>query len=116
MIVKRGEIYLDTDFGTGQGSEQSGRRPCIVISNDMCNRFSPTITVIPITKQMKTELPTHFNMSKAEFKLNGDSIALVEQMRTIDKSRLGVLHSLRLNTHQLHKISEMSKIQLGIYS
>lgn len=114
MIVKRGEIYLDTNFGEGEGSEQKGRRPCIIISNNICNRFSPTITVVPITKQTKTPLPTHFQMSKEEFKLHEDSTALVEQLRTIDKERLGVLHPVQLSQDQLHKIDELCKVQLGI--
>lgn len=114
MLVKRGEIYLDTDFGTGWGSEQAGRRPCIIISNDLCNKYSPAITVIPITKQTKNDLPTHFDMPKKQFKLPDDSIALVEQIRTIDKSRLGVRHNVKLSYDQLLEVSEMMKIQLGI--
>ena len=114
MQVKRGEIYLDTNFGAGRGSEQAGRRPCIVVSNDLCNKHSPAITVVPITKQTKTKIPTHFDMPRSKFSLPDDSIALVEQVRTIDKSRLGARHMVKLDREQLAEINEMIKIQLGV--
>lgn len=114
MNLKRGEIYLDTDFGTGEGSEQSGKRPCVIISNDMCNRYSPTVTVVPITTQNKTSLPTHHKLSKRDYRLPDDSTVLVEQMRTIDKSRLGVRHFKSVTREDMKVLDDMIKIQLGV--
>lgn len=112
--ILRGEIYLDTDFGGGMGSEQMGRRPCIVVSNNVCNRFSPVVTVVPITKQLKNNIPTHFTMPRQLFNLAEDSTALVEQLRTIDKRRLGRRHNVALTPYQMCCVSELIKIQTGI--
>jgi len=85
MKVHRGEVWW-TDLGQTKGSEQGGVRPVLVVSNDKCNRFSTTVTVVPLTTKNKTNIPTHVPM-EAEY-LKGVNIALVEQITTIDKVRL----------------------------
>lgn len=71
-------------------SEQGGIRPVIIIQNDVGNKYSPTIIVLPITSEIKKEkLPTHCILHKTEN--NGlivDSMVMAEQIRVIDKSRL----------------------------
>ena len=47
-MVKRGEIYFTT-LGDGVGSEQSGRRPVIIVQNNIGNMYSGTVIVIPVT-------------------------------------------------------------------
>lgn len=86
--ILRGDIYF-ADLGTeGMGSEQIGQRPVIVISNNVGNKFSPIIQVAVITSQTsKGKLPTHVEIGR-EYGLLHDSVALVEQTRTIDKRRL----------------------------
>lgn len=114
MQVRRGDIFIDTDFRGMVGSEQGGRRPCIVISNDLCNKFSPAISVIPITKQSKTKIPTHLLLSKHKYFLDEDSLALVEQTRVLDKTRLGYKHTRGLHKDDLEAIEDMLKIQFGL--
>ena len=81
--IKRGDCFW-CDFEQGSGSEQVGRRPVIVISNDKCNEHSPTITVVPITSAKKKELPTH-----AIVRVSGRTdVALCEQIFTVSKERL----------------------------
>ena len=85
---ERGQIYI-ADLGSGMGSEQSGIRPVLIVQNNKGNKFSPTITIIPITSAIKKEIPTHVNLPKFTGGLAKDSTLVVEQMRTIDKSRIG---------------------------
>ncbi|HHY95809.1 MAG TPA: type II toxin-antitoxin system PemK/MazF family toxin [Firmicutes bacterium] len=47
-MVRRGEIWL-VDWNPGQGSEQAGMRPALVIQNDIGNRHSPTTIVAAIS-------------------------------------------------------------------
>jgi len=82
-IIKRGEVWL-TDLGIGTGSIQGGVRPVLVVSNEKNNRFSPNITIIPLTSKSKRNLPTHVVFDQKEF-LSEVSIALVEQITTISK-------------------------------
>lgn len=84
--VKRGEIYY-ADLSPVVGSEQSGIRPVLIIQNDRDNERSPTTIVAAITSsKTKPQLPTHVVFT-AEC-LPYESTVLLEQIRTIDKSRL----------------------------
>ena len=85
---QRGEMYY-ADLGRGVGSEQEGRRPVVIIQNDIGNKHSPTVIVAAITTKTagKRKLPTHFEIG-AEHGLKAPSLVLLEQIRTIDKHRL----------------------------
>lgn len=84
--MKRGEIYY-ADLNPVIGSEQGGVRPVVIIQNDVGNKYSSTTIVAAITsKKEKTEMPTHVNIEADG--LSRKSTVLLEQIRTIDKSRL----------------------------
>lgn len=86
-MCRNGDIYmaqLDEDIG---GSLQSGFRPVLVVSNDKANYFSPVINIVPITSKLgKKKLPTHVLLKECE--LLRQSIILVEQITSVNKSRL----------------------------
>ena len=97
---RRGEIYM-ADLSPVVGSEQGGVRPVLIIQNDIGNKFSPTVIVSAITSQLtKAKLPTHIDLPAGEFNLPKDSVALLEQIRTLDKRRLktklSTLHSVKM--------------------
>lgn len=85
--IRRGQVYI-ADLGAGCGSEQQGVRPVLIIQNDIGNHFGNTVLVVPITSQTKKDIPTHIRISQGTAGLTKDSTVLVEQMRTVDKSRL----------------------------
>ena len=85
--MKRGEIYY-ADLGDVVGSEQAGIRPVVIIQNNVGNKYSKTVIVLPITSKTKKSLPTHVNISGSKYGLEKDSIVLAEQIRTIDKTRV----------------------------
>ena len=88
MTVRRGDIYF-ADLSPVVGSEQGGVRPVLIIQNDMGNRYSPTVIAAAITsRQDKADLPTHIKVSALSSGLQKDSVVLLEQIRTLDKSRL----------------------------
>ncbi|MBE6154264.1 MAG: type II toxin-antitoxin system PemK/MazF family toxin [Firmicutes bacterium] len=85
--IKKGDVYF-ASLNPIVGSEQDGERPVVVVQNNLANKHSPTIIVVPITTVLKRmELPTHIPISKNRF-LKKDSMILVEQIRAIDKKRL----------------------------
>ena len=87
-MVKRGEIYY-ADLSPVVGSEQGGIRPVLIVQNDIGNRHSPTVIAAAITSRLdKAKLPTHISLDAATVGLNRDSVILLEQIRTLDKSRL----------------------------
>ena len=88
MSVRRGEIYY-ADLSPVVGSEQGGIRPVLIVQNDVGNRHSPTVIAAAITSQKdKSRLPTHISINADRCGLAKDSIVLLEQVRTLDKSRL----------------------------
>ena len=88
MNIKRGDIYY-ADLSPVVGSEQGGIRPVLIVQNNVGNRFSPTVIAAAITSQQsKAKLPTHIPLHAHTSGLAKDSIVLLEQMRTLDKSRL----------------------------
>jgi mRNA interferase MazF len=87
-IVKRGDIYY-ADLSPVVGSEQGGMRPVLIVQNDTGNKHSPTVIAAAITSQTgKAKLPTHIELSGRSVGLTRDSVILLEQIRTLDKSRL----------------------------
>ena len=110
-MVKRGEIYFTT-LGDGVGSEQSGRRPVIIVQNNIGNMYSGTVIVIPVTSASKRPMPTHVKLG-CEYGLFRESIALAEQIMTFDKHRLGEYIGT-VDDMKMAEIDEALKASLGI--
>jgi mRNA interferase MazF len=108
--IKRGEIYY-CRLDPVQGSEQGGTRPGLCIQNDTGNKYSPTIIIAPITGQIKKQLPTHVPLQLVE--LPQDSIILLEQIRTIDKSRIGSYVG-KVSEAQMQKVEQAIDVSLGM--
>lgn len=87
MNIRKGDIYY-ADLTPVIGSEQGGIRPVLIIQNDIGNRHSPTVIAAAITsRKEKHPLPTHVPL-KGMHGLKQNSTILLEQIRTIDRSRL----------------------------
>ena len=86
--MKRGDIYF-ADLDPVIGSEQGGKRPVLLIQNNLGNRFSPTVIILPLTSRTgKKALRTHVPVSPPQGGITKPSIILCEQVRTVEKSRL----------------------------
>lgn len=113
MIVKRGDIYY-ADLSPVVGSEQGGIRPVLIIQNDVGNKYSPTVIAAAITSRInKAKMPTHIELSAAEYGLNKDSVVLLEQIRTIDKKRLREKIG-RLDDALMEEVNEALSISFGL--
>ena len=88
MDIKWGDVVFVDFTDNSRESEQSGIRPAIIIQNDKGNEHSPTTIVASITSQEKRYLPTHVVVKPYQSGLNKVSTILMEQVRTIDKSRI----------------------------
>ncbi len=113
MEVKRGFIFF-ADLSPVVGSEQGGVRPVLIIQNDVGNRYSPTVVISAITSQIdKAKLPTHVEISAADYNLDKDSVILLEQIRTIDKQRLQKKVT-ELDDRIMQRVDEALRISLGL--
>ena len=111
-MIKRGEIYY-ADLSPVKGSEQGGRRPCLIIQNDVGNKFSPcTIVAIITTRTTKAKLPTQLWLPTS-CGLPRNSMVECEQIRTIDKKRLGEKCG-EVDAQTMKKINECLRISVGV--
>ena len=111
-MVYRGEIYF-ADLDPVEGSEQGGRRPVLIIQNDIGNRYAPTTIISPITSQAKKyKYPTHVHIKNIEG-IDNSSIVMLEQIRTISKDRLEFKMG-KLNQRMMQKVNMAIHISLGI--
>jgi len=88
-LETRWSIY-NADLEPAAGSEQGGRRPVLIISNNDFNSVMPIITAIPLTslKPGRRIHPTEVLIKKGSANLEEDSLVLTYQIRTISKKRL----------------------------
>ena len=82
MVVNRLEVYL-VNLDPTVGSEIKKTRPCLIISPDEMNSYIRTVIIAPMTtagKDYPTRIPCTFQRKKGHI--------VLDQIRTIDKSRL----------------------------
>ena len=89
---KRGMVFwcdLSGSIGSEQSSDKNGR-PCVIIQNNVGNTHAPTVIVAVLTSRLtKAKLPMHLELMDKKYNLPKNSIALFEQIRTLDKRRIG---------------------------
>ncbi len=113
MNIRRGDIYY-ADLSPVVGSEQGGLRPVLIVQNDVGNKYSPTVIAAAITSRMgKTRLPTHIDIHAEKAGLAKDSVILLEQIRTIDKARLGEKMG-HLDEGMMNEVNNAINISFGL--
>jgi mRNA interferase MazF len=86
-MIKRGEIYW-IDWERGKGSEQAGRRPGLIIQNDLGNQASPNVIVASLTTAPNKAYPFLVLFKAREAGLNRDGCVDLASIMTISKDRL----------------------------
>jgi mRNA interferase MazF len=111
--IKRGDMYY-ADITQGVGSEQNGNRPVLIIQNDIGNKHSNTVIIAAITSKTERKyiMPTHCRI-QAMYGLPRVSYILLEQIQTIDKSRLKEYIGT-LNDKLLRKVNRALHISVGL--
>lgn len=113
--ILRGEIFI-ADLSGAISSEQQGlARPVLIIQNNVGNHFSTTTIVLPITKVVKRNMPTHHPISAESCGLIESSIVLCEQPRTLDKVRIKQRIG-RVQDSDMEIIDKRLALSLGLMS
>ena len=112
-MPRRGEIYL-VNFDPTLGAEIRKTRPALVLQNDIANCHSPITIVAAISSKFGDTLyPTEVLIAALEGGLSVDSVALLNQVRSIDRQRLTKrLGAVRPAT--MEKIERAIQISLGL--
>ena len=113
MEIKRGDVFVAT-LNPIKGREQGGKRPCLIIQNNIGNKYSPITIVAPITSKIfSKKFPTNVFLPKEEFNLPKDSTIMLNKIRTIDKLRLTKKIG-SLDKEFMDKVDLAIKISLGL--
>lgn len=117
-MCMRGDIFF-VDFGEhGNSHKQSGIRPAVIVSNNRNNRNSPVVTVVPLSARVwkKKYLPTHVQIPLSKsVGLDKPSMALAEQVETLDKAKLGEKIGKITDSILMDAITVALQIQIGVY-
>ncbi|MCB9337005.1 MAG: type II toxin-antitoxin system PemK/MazF family toxin [Lewinellaceae bacterium] len=86
--MNRGEIFW-ANLSPTIGSEISKTRPVLIVSNDANNEHADTVTILPITSSTSRIYPFEVLVPSGQANLTSDSKVKANQIRTIDKRRIG---------------------------
>ena len=110
IIPKFGDIYFAKLIPNG--AVQGGSRPVLISQNDIGNKHSPSVEIIPLTSKIKaSHMPTHTLIKASDLNgLNTDSVVLSEQTQTINKTQLWKRLG-RLTLQELAEVGRARRIQ-----
>jgi mRNA interferase MazF len=112
VVPKRSEVYY-VSFDPTVGVEIRKTRPALIIQNDVGNTHSPATIVAAITATTRETYPYEVSLPAGEGGLPKNSIVLLNQIRTIDKKRLGrKLGTISAET--MRKVDRALAISLGL--
>lgn len=113
-MIRRGDIYW-ADLQPTVGSEQGGIRPVMVLQNDRGNYFSSTVIIAPMTTRTgKHNFPIHSTVYAGEAGMGRKSVVLLEQIRVLDKSRLGEYIG-HLEAERMKDVEYAMAVSLGLF-
>ncbi len=122
MIIKRGDIVMADMQEVSCGSIQKYRRPYLIISNNKANEHSPVVTAVALSSKIwkKPHLPVHciirakcVKTYKEDFEVR-DSMALCEQIVSIDKSQIDEIVARVTHHNTIKYLNRCIRNQVGL--
>ena len=111
--MKRGDIYF-AQLDPTRGSEIRKTRPVVIVSNDIANRASSLVTVVPLSSNVSRVFPFEVAINAVQSGLPKDSKAMAQQVRTLDKARLAKKKSGGLPKLQLAALDDALRLHLAL--
>jgi mRNA interferase MazF len=108
MVV---EISLDPVIGHEQGKS----RPCVVVQNDVGNRFASTTIIVPLTDaaRIKAPSPIYVPVKMGDGGTTKDSCILCDQIRVVDQGRFGKVYGA-LSHETMANVDAALLVSLGL--
>ncbi len=110
----RGTV-IEVNLDPSVGREMMKTRPCVVVQNDIGNKYSQTTIVAPITdaEHARKPSPIYVRVARGDGGLKKDSLVLCNQIRVVDESRLGRTLG-RLSDEAIARVDQALRISLGL--
>lgn len=105
---------VDAELDPVQGSEQHGRRPVLIVSNEGFNQAMPNVTVLPLTSAQRRLYPAEVLLRGGIAGQPRDSIVLAHQVRTISKLRLRTMYGYLHDVSMRRAVQEALKLHLEL--
>ena len=112
--IVRGQV-VEVDLDPVVGHEQGRLRPCVVVQNDVSNRFASTTIVVPLTdsRSIPDPSPIYVHAARSDGGLKKDSLVLCDQIRTVDRRRFGRFFGV-LSPETMRRVDRALLISLGL--
>ena len=108
---RRGEVWL-VNWNPARGSEQAGKRPALVIQNDIGNEKAPTTIVSAISSSVQL-FPINVEINPPEGGLDHPSIIKTSQILTIARERLEKRLG-RVSKEKMNDVDRAIKLSLAL--
>ena len=107
-------MVVDISLDPTIGPEVRQVRPCVIIQNDVGNQASSVLIVAAMTDagHVRHPFPVDVFVPKGDGGLERDSVVLCNQLRTVDKARVGKTHGI-LSDKTMRKVDKALRISLG---
>lgn len=106
--MKRGEVWW-VNFDPSVGGEIKKKRPAVILSNDVANKYLNRVQVVPLTSKVGRLYP-----SEAYVMLKGKQRkAMADQLTTVSKQRL-INKVGTLSNADMKKVEQAVETQLGL--
>jgi mRNA interferase MazF len=108
-------MVLEVNLDPAVGSEPKKTRPCVVIQNDIGNRYSPVVIVAVITgaENVPKRYPVDVPIPKGEGGFLKDSVVQCNLIRSVDEQRI-VRTFGHLSRTTMERIDRALCISLGL--
>jgi transcriptional modulator of mazE/toxin, mazF len=105
--MKRFSLYI-VNLDPTIGAEIKKKRPCLIVSPDEINTYLQTVIIVPLTSTQRI-LPTRILIKASpQSGLSNDSYAVLDQLKTVDKSRLSAPIG-EISDEEKHAVSDILK-------
>lgn len=105
--MKRFSLYI-VNLDPTVGAEIKKKRPCLIVSPDEINTYLQTVIIVPLTSTQRN-LPTRILIKATpQSGLSNDSYAVLDQLKTVDKSRLSAPIG-EISDEEKHAVSDILK-------
>src|SRR3954451_17598789 len=110
---QRGDLYW-ANLDPAIGSEIAKTRPALIISNDIGNQYADRVIVAPISSSNVGKIyPFEVHLHPGEGGLSKESKVLLDQIRTLDKLRLGQQIGA-LSAERMEEVNRAIRISLAV--